>query len=85
MKKIITAIFLIIFTLFLGIFSFLQFMNYGGNNCDMKGNKCDCFCCNSFGLRGYESCAYTGLIIGIISGIFISFIIYKIIFNKRKK
>lgn len=85
MKKILATIILLIFTLSLGIFSFLQFMNYGGNNCDMKGNKCDCFCCHAFGLRGYESCSYVGLINGLVLGILISSILYKIIFKKNIK
>ena len=47
-----------------GVGGFLGFMTYGGRNCDTPGKNCDCFCCNLFGLRGYESCADFGFWIG---------------------
>lgn len=53
----------------LGLVFMLIFINYGGNNCDQPpAMTCDCFCCDMFGLRGYESCANFGLILGVITG-----------------
>jgi hypothetical protein len=64
-----------------GIIGFLQLLNYGGNNCDMKGNSCDCFCCYSFGLRGYEACGvygfYAGVGVGVVVGVGIYLLVKK--------
>jgi len=55
--------------LVIGAIMALVFTSYGGNRCDQPpDNTCDCFCCNSFGLRGYESCAWFGLYSGLFIG-----------------
>jgi hypothetical protein len=66
-----------------GIAAFLKFVSYGGNNCDVPGKNCDCFCCNSFGLRGYEACGNYGLYLGAGLGLIIGLIVYVLI--KRRK
>ncbi len=70
-----------------GIGGLLKFMEYGGNQCDMPGKNCDCFCCNSFGLRGYEACGNYGLLVGAGFGAGVGLIIYllaKKIYNQKK-
>lgn len=59
-----------------GVSGLLKFMMYGGNNCDMPGKSCDCFCCNSFGLRGYEACGSYGLYVGAGVGVIVGLLIY---------
>ena len=59
-----------------GVSGLLKFMTYGGNNCDMPGKSCDCFCCNSFGLRGYEACGNYGLYVGAGVGVIVGLLIY---------
>jgi len=45
------------------------FVVYGGNHCDQPpASTCECFCCHSFSLRGYEACARFGLYFGISLG-----------------
>ena len=66
-----------------GVGGFLGFMTYGGRNCDTPGKNCDCFCCNLFGLRGYESCADFGFWIGIGIGAIIGLIVYVLVKNKK--
>ena len=63
-------------------FCALFFMDYGGNHCsnnayisppDQNGlvriGSCDCFCCNWFGLQGYEACGQFGFWLGIVLGV----------------
>ena len=80
MKKVIYPIlFAIAGALIFGLTGLLKFAGYGGNSCDVAGKSCDCFCCNMFGLRGYESCGDFGLIIGILVGATLGFVVYKLI------
>jgi hypothetical protein len=62
-----------------GVLGFLKLTLYGGNSCDVFGKNCDCFCCNLFGLRGYESCGELGFLLGIAVGAATGLIIYKLI------
>lgn len=85
MKKYIVKIsFALIGGLSLGIIGGLKFINYGAADCDMPGRSCDCFCCNSFGLRGYEACGNFGLFGGFGLGLIIGLFIYWLINNKSK-
>ena len=63
----------------LGLFGFSKLVSVA--KCDTDGNACDCFCCNVFGMRGYESCgtigAWSGILIGVILAILI-FSLFKI-------
>ena len=80
MKKIIYQILLAIAgALIFGIIGLLKFAGYGGNNCDVSGKNCDCFCCNMFGSRGYESCGDFGLIVGILAGAMLGLAAYRLI------
>lgn len=63
----------------------LKFMSYGASSCDSPGKFCDCFCCNSFGLRGYEACGNYGLYVGIISGLIIGYVFYLFVYRKNNK
>jgi hypothetical protein len=63
----------------------LKLATYGGNNCDFANKNCDCFCCNWFGLRGYEACEKYGLYIGAVVGIIIGLVIYIIMKNIKNK
>jgi len=60
----------------------LVFAKYGANDCDMPGKVCDCFCCNSFGLRGYESCGNYGFLLGVGVGAMVGLLMYVVIKNK---
>jgi hypothetical protein len=73
--------------LIFSIFWLLKFIKYGASNCDTNGKSCDCFCCNSFGLRGYESCGNYGFIVGVGIGLVAMLIIYLFLknINKSKK
>lgn len=62
-----------------GIVGLLRFIKYGASNCDAPGKSCDCFCCNSFGLRGYEACGNYGFLIGVSVGLIVMLIIYLIV------
>jgi len=68
-----------------GIGGLLMLMIYGGNNCDMPGKSCDCFCCNSYGLRGYEACGNYGLYAGAGIGLAIGLIIYLLVKKYQPK
>ena len=59
-----------------GIGGFLKFAGYGASDCDMPGKSCECFCCNSFGLRGYEACGNYGFLVGAGVGAVVGLIIY---------
>jgi len=61
------------------VLGLLKFISYGASNCDTNGKSCDCFCCNSFGLRGYEACGNYGLIAGLCLGLVIILIIYLLV------
>lgn len=82
--QIVTAI---LGAIIIGFFSLLYFAGYGGSNCDMPGKDCSCFCCNMFGIRGYESCGDFGLILGGIIGALLGILIIHLIwmkyFNKK--
>ncbi|MCX6781863.1 MAG: hypothetical protein NTW66_01990 [Candidatus Magasanikbacteria bacterium] len=65
--------------LIFGLIGLLRFAGYGGNNCDVTGKSCDCFCCNMFGLRGYESCGDFGLIVGVLVGAVLGFVTHRLI------
>jgi len=69
----------------LGVFGFLKLVGYGGNSCDMPGKGCDCFCCNSFGLRGYEACGNYGFLLGVGIGAVIGWVAYLLIKKINKK
>ena len=61
------------------------FSIFGANRCDYyyAGNEmtqigsCDCFCCDMFNTRGYESCGIFGFLAGTIMGIIFVFIIFR--------
>ena len=72
-------------TIIFGIVGFLKLVSYGGNNCDMPGKGCDCFCCNSFGLRGYEACGNYGFLLGASIGVIIGLTTYLLIKKLNKK
>jgi len=59
-----------------GASGLVKFMGYGASDCDVDGKICDCFCCNLFGLRGYEACGDFGLLAGGIIGVALGLIIY---------
>ncbi|AKM84284.1 TPA: hypothetical protein DCZ46_02975 [Candidatus Campbellbacteria bacterium] len=81
-KYIYSTLSVILGALIFGVIGLLKFMNYGGNSCDFPGKNCGCFCCNLFGLRGYEACGNFGLLAGIILGAIIGFVTYKLIKSK---
>jgi hypothetical protein len=86
MKKLFVKIFVIfVFTVIFGIAGLFKFAAIGGNNCDMDGKFCDCFCCNMFNTRGYEACGDFGLLGGTIFGSLFGYAAYKITdkFSKR--
>lgn len=62
--------------LIFGIVWFLKLVRIGGNDCDMPGKSCDCFCCNSLYQRGYEACGNYGFLIGAGVGVIVALIIY---------
>jgi hypothetical protein len=68
-----------------GIIGGLNLINYGGNSCDFPGKNCDCFCCSSLGLRGYEACANYGLLAGGGVGIIIGMLVYFLVKKVRNK
>ena len=85
-KKILyQIIFGILGALIIGILGFLYFLDYGGNSCDMPGKDCSCFCCNMFGLRGYEACGNFGFFAGIILGASVSVLIVHFIWKNYYK
>jgi len=63
----------------IGIGAMLKLMTYGGNSCDFPGKNCDCFCCNLFGLRGYEACGSYGLYVGASIGAIVGVITYLLV------
>lgn len=67
-----------------GIIGGLSLINYGGNSCDFPGKNCDCFCCNSFGLRGYEACGNYGFLAGAGAGIIIGLTVYLLVKKVKK-
>lgn len=73
----------------LGISSWWKLMEFGGNSCDFPGKNCDCFCCNSFGLRGYEACGaygwYVGTGIGAVIGLLVYLTVKKLDSQKNNK
>jgi len=80
MKKTIYSLLLIVGSaLVFGVIGLFKFAGYGGGSCDVAGRSCDCFCCNMFGLRGYESCGNFGLLAGIFVGGAFGFMVYKLI------
>lgn len=80
MKKYIYPVFFMFAgAIVFGIAGFLKFIKYGASDCDMPGKSCDCFCCNSFGLRGYEACGNYGFLVGVIIGLIVGLIIYLVV------
>lgn len=76
-SKIFTTLTLaIILGLFLGIIGLVVFSGIGGNDCDVPGRICNCFCCNMFGMRGYEACGLFGALTGFVLGIILA-LVYK--------
>lgn len=69
-----------------GVIGFSKLVGVGGGDCDMPGKSCDCFCCNSFGLRGYEACGDYGFLVGASVGVVIGLIVYFVVkkINSRK-
>lgn len=70
-------------SLFSGAIIFMKFVEYGGNNCDVVGKACACYCCNSFGLRGYESCGAFGLVAGLSFGALVGITTFYLIKRPR--
>ena len=88
MKKIFIyqVLIVIISVLIFGLIGFLSLMTYGGNYCDQPPElTCNCFCCDLFNLRGYESCSQIGLYIGLLVGIIIGITSLSIIRRKFLK
>lgn len=83
-KKFIKVIGGLIGILIFGILGLFRFMQYGASNCDVPGKLCDCFCCNAFGLRGYEACGNYGFLVGVSVGVVAGLIIYLVMKNKSK-
>ncbi|MCX6793260.1 MAG: hypothetical protein NTY12_04520 [Candidatus Falkowbacteria bacterium] len=84
MKKFIYPfLFAIVGALIFASIGFFRFVSFGANDCDMPGKSCNCFCCNSFGLRGYEACGNYGLLLGAGAGILFGLIIYLIVKHKN--
>lgn len=82
-KYIYPLIYSLIGCILFGLIGLLWFMKYWASDCDMPGKICDCFCCNLFGLRGYESCANYGFLLGWWIGIIIGIFVYLFIKNKH--
>lgn len=86
--KLIKIVASLMVILIFSIFGLLKFIKYGASNCDSNGKSCDCFCCNSFGLRGYEACGNYGLLVGAGIGLIIVLILYLVLikceFNNKK-
>jgi hypothetical protein len=76
-KKTILIISLVLLTFFLSAVGLFYMAGYGGDDCDVTGKDCSCFCCHMFGLRGYESCGDFGLLVGAIIGIIISLVFFR--------
>ena len=51
----------------------------GNNNELIRVGSCDCFCCDMFNTRGYESCGIFGFLIGAVIGIIFALIIIRLI------
>lgn len=71
--------------LIFSILGLLKFIKYGASNCDANGKSCNCFCCNSFGLRGYEACGNYGLLVGVGVGLIVVLILYLVVKKYEKK
>ncbi|MEI7620780.1 MAG: hypothetical protein WCJ57_04410 [Candidatus Falkowbacteria bacterium] len=80
-KYLIKILYALVGAIIFGIGGFLKFISYGANDCDNPGKICDCFCCNSFGLRGYEACGNYGLYLGAGIGLVLGYVFY--LFVKR--
>ena len=78
-KYIYPALFALAGALIFSVMGFLKLVGVGGNDCDMPGKNCDCFCCNSFGQRGYEACGDYGFLVGAFVGVVVGLIIYVVI------
>lgn len=63
----------------LGIIGLIVFSGVGGNNCDVPGQTCNCFCCSMFGMRGYEACGLFGAVIGFALGVVMVLVYRKLI------
>jgi len=82
--KLIKILGSLIGILIFGLLGLLKLIKYGASNCDTNGKSCDCFCCNSFGLRGYEACGNYGFIIGVSVGLIVIVILYLFLRNINK-
>lgn len=80
--KIAASLMVILIFSILGLYNFVQ---YGASNCDANGKSCGCFCCNSFGLRGYEACGNYGLLVGVGVGLIVVLILYLVVKKYEKK
>ncbi|MEI6627777.1 MAG: hypothetical protein WCL61_04235 [bacterium] len=86
MKKYIYPIlFALVGAIIFGVSGFLKLLGIGANDCDMLGKRCDCFCCNSLGLRGYEACGSYGFLVGASVGVIIGLIVYVVVKKMRNK
>jgi len=84
MKRFYLTLSTLLLTTIFAIGGMLKFSIYGGNNCDVVGKGCDCFCCNFSGLRGYESCGVFGLLAGCVVGVIVGLIVYVLIKYYKK-
>lgn len=82
-KNLIKILLALVGVLIFGVMGLFKFINYGASNCDNSGVFCDCFCCHSFGLRGYEACGNYGFLIGISAGLIVELIIYRLVKKAR--
>jgi hypothetical protein len=74
--------------------SFAGFASYGASSCnrytitDGQGNvieegKCECFCCQGFGVQGYESCGIIGAVLGLFLGASVAVILLTTVLWRR--
>jgi hypothetical protein len=88
MKKYLLPIsFAFIGAIIFGVGGLIKLVGIGAGDCDVDGKICDCFCCNSFGLRGYEACGDYGFLVGAGVGAIVGIIIYVLVrkINSQKK
>jgi len=78
-KYIYPAITAFVGALIFGVAEFFKLLAIGASDCDVMGKSFDCFCCNSFGLRGYESCGDYGFLAGAGVGAIVGLIIYAVV------
>ena len=80
-KNIYQSLAALVGAIIFGAIGWLKFAGYGGSECDVAGKSCDCFLCNMFGLRGYESSGEFGLRIGVVVGATLGLIAVRVIYR----